>query len=95
MKYAIIIPDGAADDSLKQLDGRTPIEAANTRNMDWIASNGRQGTVRTVPQGFESPIGNLKRSGAFYVLGIRRDDRREAARTLTSLSKARKISEYV
>ncbi|HVT90236.1 MAG TPA: cofactor-independent phosphoglycerate mutase, partial [Tepidisphaeraceae bacterium] len=37
-----------------QLDGRTPIEAANTSNMDWIASHGQQGIVRTVPQGFES-----------------------------------------
>ena len=40
---------------------------------------------------FAFPIGNLKRSGAFYVLAIRDDDRLEAARTLTSLSKARKI----
>jgi 2,3-bisphosphoglycerate-independent phosphoglycerate mutase len=54
MKYAIIIPDGAADEPLQQLGGKTPIEAANTPNMDRIAMEGRQGTVRTVPQGFES-----------------------------------------
>ena len=54
MKYAIIIPDGAADEPLKELGDRTPLEAANTPNMDWIAQHGRQGTVRTVPQGFES-----------------------------------------
>jgi 2,3-bisphosphoglycerate-independent phosphoglycerate mutase len=54
MKYAIIIPDGAADTPLKELDGRTPLEAADTPNMDWIALNGRQGTARTVPEGFES-----------------------------------------
>src|SRR6185369_14607275 len=54
MKYAIIIPDGAADEPLAQLDGKTPIEAANTPNMDRIAAEGRQGIVRTVPQGFES-----------------------------------------
>lgn len=54
MKYAIIIPDGAADEPLEELGGRTPIEAARTPNMDWIAMNGRQGTARTVPEGFES-----------------------------------------
>src|SRR5690349_3833812 len=54
MKYAIIIPDGAADEPLKELGGRTPIEAARTPNMDQIAREGRQGTARTVPEGFES-----------------------------------------
>src|SRR3954451_2745508 len=54
MKYAIIIPDGAADDPLPELGKKTPIEAANTPNMDAIAMEGRQGLVRTVPDGFES-----------------------------------------
>ncbi|MDB5304262.1 MAG: 2,3-bisphosphoglycerate-independent phosphoglycerate mutase, partial [Phycisphaerales bacterium] len=54
MKYAIIIPDGAADEPLKELGGKTPIEAAHTPNMDAIAREGRQGTARTVPDGFES-----------------------------------------
>ena len=54
MKYAIIIPDGAADEPLKELGGKTPLEAARTPNMDWVASHGRVGLVRTVPEGFES-----------------------------------------
>src|SRR6476661_636623 len=54
MKYAIIIPDGAADEPLKELGGKTPIEAAHTPNMDRVATEGRQGLVRTVPEGFES-----------------------------------------
>ena len=54
MKYAIIIPDGAADEPLKELGGKTPLEAANTPNMDRIAMEGRIGLVRTVPEGFES-----------------------------------------
>src|SRR4051812_19928172 len=54
MKYAIIIPDGAADEPLKELGGKTPLEAADTPNMDAIARAGRIGTVRTVPEGFES-----------------------------------------
>src|SRR3954469_24578307 len=54
MKYAIIIPDGAADEPLKELGSKTPIEAAATPNMDAIAMQGRQGLARTVPDGFES-----------------------------------------
>jgi 2,3-bisphosphoglycerate-independent phosphoglycerate mutase len=54
MKYAIIIPDGAADQPLAELGGKTPLEAAQTPNMDRIAIEGRQGLARTVPEGFES-----------------------------------------
>jgi 2,3-bisphosphoglycerate-independent phosphoglycerate mutase len=54
VKYAIIIPDGAADNPLKELDGKTPLEAAYIPNMDRVALEGRQGTVRTIPPGFES-----------------------------------------
>lgn len=54
MKYAILIPDGAADRPLEQLGGRTPLEAASTPYMDRIATRGRQGTARTIPDGFES-----------------------------------------
>lgn len=54
MKYAIIIPDGAADEPLAELGGKTPLQAAHTPNMDAIAAAGRIGTVRTVPEGFES-----------------------------------------
>lgn len=54
MKYAIIIPDGAADEPLAELGGKTPLQAAETPNMDAVAALGRQGLVRTVPDGFES-----------------------------------------
>src|ERR1041384_3928279 len=57
MKFAIIIPDGAADDPLPELNGKTPLEAARTPNMDWISTHGRQGLARTVPEGFESGSG--------------------------------------
>jgi 2,3-bisphosphoglycerate-independent phosphoglycerate mutase len=53
MKYVIIVPDGAADDPQESLGGRTPLEATETPNMDRISSEGRQGLVRTVPQGME------------------------------------------
>ncbi len=54
MKYAIIIPDGAADDPLEELKGLTPLEAAKTPHMDSVAMQGRMGLARTVPEGFES-----------------------------------------
>lgn len=52
MKYAIILPDGAADEPVAALEGRTPLEAADTPNMDWIAREGRVGRVVTVPAGY-------------------------------------------
>lgn len=52
MKYAIVLPDGAADEPIGELEGRTPLQAAKKPNMDWIAAHGRQGCVVTVPRGF-------------------------------------------
>jgi 2,3-bisphosphoglycerate-independent phosphoglycerate mutase len=52
MKYALILPDGAADEPMDELDGKTALAAARLPNMDWIAANGRSGTVRTVPEGY-------------------------------------------
>jgi len=52
-KYVIIVPDGAADEPLAQFEGRTPLEAAETPNLDCISREGRQGLVRTVPQTME------------------------------------------
>jgi 2,3-bisphosphoglycerate-independent phosphoglycerate mutase len=54
MKYAIIIPDGAADDPLPSLGHRTPLQVAKKPTMNRIAQHGRMGTARTVPDGFES-----------------------------------------
>ena len=52
MKYALILPDGAADEPVPELEGQTPLAVARTPNLDWISVNGRQGTVVTVPEGF-------------------------------------------
>ena len=52
-KYVIIVPDGAADEPLTEFDGKTPLEAAATPNLDRISREGRQGLVRTVPDGME------------------------------------------
>jgi len=48
----IIIPSGAADAPLDELDGLTPLEAADMPNLSAIAKRGRLGTVRTIPDGF-------------------------------------------
>ena len=48
-KYAIIVPDGAADEPLEQLSNQTVLQAAQTPNMDSVSSQGRQGLARTIP----------------------------------------------
>jgi 2,3-bisphosphoglycerate-independent phosphoglycerate mutase len=52
-RYAIIVPDGAADEPLEQLGNKTVLEVAQTPNMDKISTEGRQGIVRTVPDDME------------------------------------------
>ena len=52
MKYVIIIPDGAADHPIDDLNGKTPFEAADKPNTDRLSLEGRQGTVATTPAGF-------------------------------------------
>ncbi|MFL5328747.1 MAG: cofactor-independent phosphoglycerate mutase [Gemmataceae bacterium] len=49
MKYAIVIPDGCADDPLPELDGRTPLQAARLPNMDRVAQAGVVGLTNNVP----------------------------------------------
>jgi 2,3-bisphosphoglycerate-independent phosphoglycerate mutase len=54
MKYVLLVGDGMADYPLEELGGKTPLMAANTPNMDWIAGNGAVGLVKTIPPGFPS-----------------------------------------
>ena len=49
MKYAIIIPDGCADEPLAELGGRTPLQAARLPHMDRIARDGVTGLADNVP----------------------------------------------
>lgn len=49
MKYAVLVADGMADYPIKELGDRTPLEAARTPNMDFIANVGRLGRVKTIP----------------------------------------------
>ena len=65
MKYIILVPDGLADEPLKELEGKTPMEAAHTPNMDYLAQNGFSALVQTIPDGLPpgSDIGNLALMG--------------------------------
>src|ERR1700674_595900 len=49
MKYAIIIPDGCADEPQAALGGKTPLQAAHKPNMDRIAQMGVVGRSDNVP----------------------------------------------
>jgi 2,3-bisphosphoglycerate-independent phosphoglycerate mutase len=49
MKYAIIIPDGCADEPLEALGGKTPLQAARIPQMDAIAAAGVVGRANNVP----------------------------------------------
>jgi 2,3-bisphosphoglycerate-independent phosphoglycerate mutase len=50
-KIAILIGDGMSDYPIDVLGGKTPLESANTPNMDFAAKNGVLGLTRTVPAG--------------------------------------------
>lgn len=50
MKYIVLVADGMADYPVNELNERTPLEAAKTPNMDFIARNGRLGRVKTIPE---------------------------------------------
>jgi 2,3-bisphosphoglycerate-independent phosphoglycerate mutase len=50
MKYAIIIPDGCADEPQESLGGKTPLQAAHKPHMDRIARTGFVGRSNNVPQ---------------------------------------------
>ena len=50
MKYVIIIPDGCADYPVESLGGKTPLQAAQTPNMDAIAKRGLVGQSDNVPR---------------------------------------------
>ena len=49
MKYAIVIPDGCADEPQSAAGGKTPLQAASTPAMDEIARQGVVGRASNVP----------------------------------------------
>jgi 2,3-bisphosphoglycerate-independent phosphoglycerate mutase len=61
MKYIVLLGDGMSDKKLDELGGRTPLMAAKTPNMDFMARRGKLGLARTVPEGYPpgSDVANL------------------------------------
>ncbi len=61
MKYIVIVGDGMADRPVEDLGGLTPLQKAETPNMDRMAREGIIGSVRTIPDGMHpgSDVANL------------------------------------
>lgn len=73
MKYVILIGDGMADYIIPSIK-KTPLQAANTKNLDRIARKGRVGLCTTVPENMPpgSDVANLSIMGydpALYYTG--------------------------
>ncbi|MGB9936929.1 MAG: cofactor-independent phosphoglycerate mutase [Methanobacterium sp.] len=65
MKYVVIIGDGMADYPMKELGDKTVLQASVIPNMDYIASKGVNGSLKTVPDSMEpgSDVANLSIMG--------------------------------
>lgn len=63
-KYLVLVGDGMGDYPLQELGGKTPLQVAETPNMDRIAAC-RVGLVQTIPEGMEpgSDVANLSLLG--------------------------------
>lgn len=61
MKYIVLLGDGMSDRPVKELGGRTPLQAASKPHMDMLASRGITGMVKTIPDGLPpgSDVANL------------------------------------
>lgn len=64
-KYIILVGDGMADYPIAELGDRTPLDAANTPAMDFLADYGKLYTLKTVPDGHApgSDVANLSLLG--------------------------------
>jgi len=61
MKVMILLGDGMSDVAYEELGNKTPLQAAATPNMDFMARHGQVGLARTVPVGLPpgSDVANL------------------------------------
>lgn len=64
-KYVILVGDGMGDLPIAELGGKTPLMAARTPAMDFVAGHGELCLLRTVPEGFApgSDVANLSLLG--------------------------------
>jgi len=61
-KIYLIALDGAADRKLPQLEGRTPLEAAETPFIDRLLRTGQQSMIEILPAGLTPESDYLFRS---------------------------------
>ncbi len=54
MKYLIVIGSGLTDRPVAEKDNRTPLQIADTPNLDRLAQSGLSGSVQTIPENFEA-----------------------------------------
>lgn len=61
MKYLVVLFDGMADYPIPELGGKTPLEAADTPNIDMLAKTATVGLVKSVDDGMKpgSDVANL------------------------------------
>jgi 2,3-bisphosphoglycerate-independent phosphoglycerate mutase len=61
MKYVVCVPDGAADEPVAELGGRTPLEVAAMPTLVKLARKATLGRAATIPRGYPpgSDVGNL------------------------------------
>ena len=61
MKYVVCVPDGASDEPVDELGGRTPLEAASMPTLQRLARRSEVGRAATIPPGFPpgSDVGNM------------------------------------
>lgn len=53
MKYIVVLGDGMADCPIDELNGKTPLEYADTPNMDKISKKSKIGLAKTIPDGMK------------------------------------------
>lgn len=65
MKYIVVLGDGMADYDVAEFSGKTILDVANKPNMDYMASHGELGLVKTVADGMKpgSDVANLSVMG--------------------------------
>ena len=61
MKFVVLQGDGMADEPIAELGGKTPLDAAQTPNLDRMARAGILGLTRTIPPGLPpgSDVGTM------------------------------------
>ena len=50
MKYLVVVANGLTDRPIAEKDNKTPLQLADTPNLDQMVQNGFSGSVQTIPE---------------------------------------------